>query len=70
MNELVNGNDLSFTLTATPAPESSLEVTMRWSDPGSFLAERGMRTVTIPTSGRVMLRTVTDFGADEPKVLV
>ena len=50
-SSVVEGSDLSFTLTAVPPPASALPVTLSWSDPGSFLAETLPRTVTIPTDG-------------------
>jgi hypothetical protein len=64
---VVEGDDLSFTLTAEPPPASDLTVTVTWSESGSFLTEPGPLTVTIPTSGTATLRAATDNdSADEP----
>ncbi|MDE0025387.1 MAG: hypothetical protein OXP69_13340 [Spirochaetaceae bacterium] len=57
---VVLGSELIFTLTATPPPASDLEVTVQWSDPGAFLAERGRQQVTIPTAGTFKLRKPTE----------
>ena len=57
---VVLGSELIFTLTATPPPDSDLEVTVQWSDPGAFLAERGRQQVTIPTAGTFKLRKPTE----------
>ena len=66
-NAVVEGAVLSFTLTATPPPTSPLEITVSWSDPGSFLAAPGRRTVTISTDGTSTLPAATrDDAADEP----
>jgi len=66
---VVPGGELIFTLTATPRPASDLEVTVSWSDPGSFLAARAPQQVTIPTDGTAELRQPTDDdGAYEGEV--
>ena len=66
---VVEGDDLSFTLTAAPPPISDLTVAVTWSESGSFLTEPGPLTVevTIPASGTATLRAATDDdSADEP----
>lgn len=71
-SSVVEGEGLSFTVTAAPPPASALEVTVSWSDPDSFLAESVPRTVTVPTSSStVKLRAATtDDSADEPDGVV
>ena len=59
---VTGGSEVSFTLTAAPAPASDLTVTVRWS----FLPASSPETVTIPTTGTVELRkTIPDNGVDE-----
>jgi len=65
-SSVVEGRDLSFTLTATPPPSSALTVTLSWSDPGSFLAPPVPQTVTIPTGGTVTLTAATHDNDHEP----
>ena len=53
---VTGGSEVSFTLTATPAPASDLTVAVRWSEQGSFLPASPPETVTIPTTGTVELK--------------
>ena len=63
---VTEGTDVSFTLTATPAPAAPLTVAVMWSDPGSFLTGARPSEVTIPTSGEVRVTASTeDDSADE-----
>ena len=63
---VTEGTDVSFTLTATPAPAAALTVAVRWSETGSFLTGTRPSEVTIPTSGKATVSASTeDDGADE-----
>ena len=63
---VTGGREVSFTLTATPAPASDLTVTVRWSEQGSFLPASAPETVTIPTTGTVELKkAIPDDRVDE-----
>ncbi len=63
---VTGGSEVSFTLTATPAPASDLTVTVRWSEQGSFLPASAPETVTIPTTGTVELqKTIPGDRVDE-----
>ena len=63
---VAEGADVSFTLTATPAPAAPLTVEVSWSERGSFLTGTRPETVTIPTSGTVTVSASTeDDGVDE-----
>ena len=61
------GDNVSFTITATPAPSAALTVKATVSAAGDFGVTTGARTITIPTSGSTTLTvSTTDDGADEP----
>ncbi len=63
---VTEGGDASFTVTASPAPASNLDVSVTVSQSGDYGAATGQRTVTIPTTGSVTLTVgTTDDGADE-----
>ena len=69
-NAITEGGNASFTLTATPAPDASLNVTVNVADDADsdFVAStnEGSRTVTIPTSGTVSFTVATqDDEVDE-----
>ena len=57
---VVEGSQVSFTLTANPPPAAPLEVGVSWSDSGSFLTGSLPQTVTIPTSGMTALSAATE----------
>ena len=63
---IIEGDPASFTVTATPAPSADLDVSVTVSQSGNFGAATGKRTVTIPTSGSVVLTigTKNDGGAE------
>ena len=63
---VTEGNPVTFTLTAAPAPASPLTVDVSWAESGSFLPPSPPQTVTILASGTATLTadTVND-GADE-----
>ena len=66
-SSVVEGDTVSFTLTATPPPASSLTVNVSWTESGSFLTGAVPQSVTIPTSGTATLSAATaDDGTDEP----
>ena len=63
---VTEGTDVSFTLTATPAPAAPLTVAVSWSETGRFLTGTHPETVTIPTSGTATVSASTeDDGTDE-----
>ena len=63
---VTEGGDASFTVTASPAPASNLDVSVTVSQSGDYGATTGQRTVTVPTSGSVTLTVgTTDDSADE-----
>ena len=65
-NDVTEGGDATFTVTASPAPASDLDVTVTISQSGDF-ATTGSRTVTISTTGSATFTvTTTDDSADEP----
>ncbi len=65
-NGVTEGGDASFTITSSPAPAASLDVSVTVSQSGDYGATTGQRTVTIPTTGSVTLTVgTTDDGADE-----
>ena len=64
---VVEGADVTFTLTATPAPAAPLTVNVSWTEEGSFLTGTRPPAVTIPATGRVTLSASTDDdGTAEP----
>ena len=64
---VTEGGDVTFTLTADPAPASDIQVTVSVSETGSFAAsgETGARTVTIGTSGTVDFTVATEDDATD-----
>ncbi len=63
---VTEGGDATFTVTASPAPVSNLDVSVTVSQSGDYGATTGQRTVTVPTSGSVTLTVgTTDDDADE-----
>ena len=64
---ITEGSDATFTVTATPAPTTSLTVNLTISQSGSFGATTGANTVTIPTTGSATYTvSTTNDSADEP----
>ena len=65
-SSVTEGEELSFTLTATPAPKADLTVTVQWTQQGSFLPASPRDTVIISTTGTAELtETIPDDGVDE-----
>ncbi len=65
---IAEGGAASFTLTANPAPQGEITVTVDVTDSGSFAAggQAGTRTVTVGASGTATFTvTTTDDTADE-----
>ncbi len=63
---VTEGGDAVFTVTANPAPASSLAVSVTVSQSGDYGATTGKRTVTVPTTGSATLTVgTTDDNADE-----
>ncbi len=63
---VTEGGDAVFTVTASPAPASNLDVSVTVSQSGDYGATTGQRTVTVPTTGSVTLTVgTTDDSADE-----
>ena len=63
---VTEGGDATFTVTASPAPASNLDVSLTVSQSGDYGATTGQRTVTIPTSGSVTITVgTTDDTTDE-----
>ena len=63
---VTEGTAASFTVTASPKPAASLDVTVTVSQSGDYGATTGARTVTIPTTGSYTLTVATaDDTADE-----
>ncbi|WP_420436163.1 PEP/pyruvate-binding domain-containing protein [Candidatus Poriferisodalis sp.] len=63
---VTEGTAASFTVTASPNPAASLDVTVTVSQSGDYGATTGARTVTIPTTGSYTLTVATaDDTADE-----
>ena len=65
-NDVTEGTDATFTLTADPAPSADLDVTVSVTQSGDF-ATTGTQTVTITSSGSATLTVSTDDDSvDEP----
>ncbi len=66
-SDVSEGSDAEFTVSASPAPTTDLDVSVTVTTVGDYGAVTGLRTVTIPPSGSVTL-TVNTTGdqADEP----
>ncbi|MDE0025866.1 MAG: hypothetical protein OXP69_15755 [Spirochaetaceae bacterium] len=63
---VTEGSEVSFTLTATPAPQADLTVTVNWWQEGEFLPASRQDKVIIPTTGTFELtETIPDDGDDE-----
>ena len=63
---VTEGGDAEFTVTATPAPQADLPVSVTVSQSGDFTAGTGQQTVTIPTTGSATLTIATsDDSTDE-----
>ena len=63
---VTEGGDAVFTVTASPAPASSLVVSVTVSQSGDYGATTGRRTVTVPTTGSVTFTVgTTDDTTDE-----
>ena len=63
---ITEGGDVTFTVSATPAPAANLAVSVTVSQSGDYGATTGQRTVTVPTSGSVALTVgTTDDSTDE-----
>ena len=65
-NDVTEGTDAMFTVTATPAPSADLDVTVGVSQSGDYVTT-GSRTVTITTSGSATFTVATtNDTTDEP----
>ena len=65
-SDVAEGNDASFTITASPNPTSALTVNLTVSENGDYGASTGTQTVTIPTSGSYTLTVnTTNDSTDE-----
>ena len=63
---VTEGGDAVFTVTASPAPASNLDVSVTVSQSGDYGATTGQRTVTVPTTGSVTFTVgTTDDDVDE-----
>ena len=62
---VVQGADVSFTLTATPVPAAPLTVNVGWEQEGSFLTGLRPTTVTIPITGSASLMASTNEASDD-----
>ncbi len=58
-DDITEGGNAVFTVTANPAPNAALSVTIAVSQIGDFGVTTGSRTVTIPTSGSATLTVAT-----------
>ena len=58
-DDITEGEDAGFTLTASPAPGADLDVTVAVTQDGDF-ASTGSQTVTIPATGSATLTVSTD----------
>ena len=66
-NAVTEGEDATFTVTASPAPDSPLSVSVTVAAAGDFGITIGERPVTIPTTGSAVLTlATTGDDADEP----
>ena len=65
-NDVTEGTDATFTVTATPAPSADLDVAVGVSQSGDYVTT-GSRTVTITTSGSATFTVATtNDTTDEP----
>ena len=64
---VIEGGNAAFTLTANPAPQTALSVSVNVAQSGDYGVSTGTRTVTIPTSGSGTLTIATSGDTnDEP----
>ena len=65
--DVAEGGNVSFTVTATPAPTANLDVSVNVTQSGSFTTQTGVQTVTISATGSTAFTVSTDNDAtDEP----
>ena len=65
--DVTEGNNVSFTVTATPAPSANLDVSVNVTQSGTFTTQTGKQTVTIGTTGSTSFAVPTDEDTtDEP----
>ena len=65
--DVAEGGNVSFTVTATPAPMANLDVSVNVTQSGSFTTQTGVQTVTISATGNTSFTVSTDNDAtDEP----
>ena len=65
--DVAEGGNVSFTVTATPAPTANLDVSVNVTQSGSFTTQTGVQTVTISATGSTSFTVSTDNDAtDEP----
>ncbi len=57
--DVTEGGDASFTVTANPAPDADLDVSVTVSQSGDYGATMGQQTVTIPSAGYAALTVAT-----------
>ena len=63
---ITEGGDATFTITASPTPQTAMSVSVSVSQTGDYGATTGARTVLIPTGGSYTLTVSTsDDSADE-----
>ena len=63
---VTEGGNATFTLTASPAPTTALDVSVGVAQTGDYGASTGSQTVSIPTSGSYTLAVATvNDGVDE-----
>ncbi|WP_420609286.1 proprotein convertase P-domain-containing protein [Candidatus Poriferisodalis sp.] len=64
--DITEGDDVTFTITADPAPSEALDVTLSVTAAGDFGVSPGSRQVTVPTTGTATLTvSTTGDSADE-----
>ena len=65
--DVAEGGNVSFTVTATPAPTANLDVSVNVTQSGSFTTQTGVQTVTVSATGSTSFTVSTDNDAtDEP----
>ena len=65
--DVAEGGNVSFTVTATPAPTANLDVSVNVTQSGSFTTQAGVQTVTVSATGSTSFTVSTDNDAtDEP----
>ncbi|MYF84797.1 MAG: hypothetical protein F4176_12060 [Acidimicrobiia bacterium] len=66
-DDVTEGGDATFTITANPAPHTTLPVSVTVSQSGDYGATTGAQTVTMPTSGSYTFTvSTTSDSQDEP----